>query len=112
MSRQDSQQRWKSFTEEFEIAGNQLVDRITQLLRDGNVRRLRVRSESGEIYLDIPLTAGAIGGGVVALAAPWLALLGAVAGVLARVRIEVVRQEAEDEASEGKASKSDADIDI
>jgi hypothetical protein len=32
-------------------------------------------------------------GGVVALAAPWLAVLGAVAGLVARLKIEIVRHE-------------------
>ncbi|MDP1732608.1 MAG: DUF4342 domain-containing protein [Devosia sp.] len=97
MDEHDDKDRWKTFTEEIEIAGNQLVDRVTQLLKEGNVRLLRIRSENGDVFLEIPLTIGAVTGGVVALAAPWLAVLGAVAGLLARVKIEIVRQERPDE---------------
>jgi len=93
MDEDNNKNRWKTFTEEIEIAGSQLVDRVTQLIRDGNVRLLRIRSENGDIFLEIPLTVGAVTGGVVALAAPWLAVLGALAGLLAKVRIEIVRQE-------------------
>lgn len=93
MDENDNKNRWKTFTEEIEIAGNQLVDRVTQLLKEGNIRLLRIRSESGDVFLEIPLTIGAVTGGVVALAAPWLAVLGALAGLLAKVKIEIVRQE-------------------
>jgi hypothetical protein len=87
------QDPWKTFTEEIEIAGHQLVDTVTKLIAEGNIRRIRVRSQKGDVYLDVPLSVGAVTGGVVALAAPWLAVLGAVAGLLTRVKIEVVRQE-------------------
>lgn len=81
----------RTFTEEFEIAGHQLLERIRELIAQGNVRTLRVKSESGDIFLEIPLTAGAIAGGVVALAAPWLAAIGAIAALATRVKIEIVR---------------------
>jgi len=83
--------RWKTFTEEVEIAGHQLIEEITRLISEGNVRKLRIRSENDDVVLEVPLTAGAAVGGVVVLAAPWLAILGALAGVLAKVKIEVVR---------------------
>ena len=85
--------RWKTFTEEVEVAGHQLVEEITRLIAQGNVRKLRVRSSNDDVVVEVPLTAGAVVGGVVVLAAPWLALLGALAGVLAKVKIEVVRDE-------------------
>lgn len=82
---------WKSFTEEVEIAGRHLVDEVTRLISEGNVRKLRVRSANDDVVLEVPLTAGAVIGGVFVLGAPWLAILGALAGVLAKVKLEVVR---------------------
>ena len=108
MDEDNNKNRWKTFTEEIEIAGNQLVDRVTQLLKEGNVRLLRIRSENGDVFLEIPLTIGAVTGGVVALAAPWLAVLGAVAGLLAKVKIEIVRQE---EIKPGEEDEDDEDDD-
>ena len=93
MAEQDGGNRWKTFSEEVEVAGHQLVDKITKLIAEGNVRKLRIRSENGDINLEIPLTAGAVVGGVFVLGAPWLAILGAIAGLLARVRIEIVRDQ-------------------
>lgn len=85
--------RERSFTEEFEIAGHQLIARIKELLAEGNVRTLRIKTENGDVFLEIPLTAGAIAGGVVTLAAPWLAAIGAIAALATRVKVEIVRND-------------------
>jgi len=91
MTTQDPKDR--RFGEEIEIAGHQLIERIKELLAEGNVRTLRIRAESGQVFLEIPLTAGALAGGVVVLTAPWLAAIGALAGLAAKVRIEVIRND-------------------
>lgn len=89
----DKKDRWKTFTEEVEVAGQHLVDEVTKLIAEGNVRKVRIRSQNDDVVLEVPLTAGAVIGGVVVLTAPWLAILGALAGLLVRVRLEVVREE-------------------
>lgn len=93
--RQDRKDRsqWDTFTEEVEIAGRHLVEEVTKLIAEGNVRKLRVRSSNDDVVIEVPMNAGVVAGGVVVLAAPWLAILGALAGVLAKVRLEVVRVE-------------------
>jgi hypothetical protein len=83
-------ERRRTFTEE--IAGSHLVERIKELIAEGNARAIRVRTEDGKIFLEIPLTAGAITGGVVALAAPWLVILGALAALVTRVKVEIVHE--------------------
>jgi hypothetical protein len=105
------QDPWKTFTEEIEIAGHQLVDTVTKLIAEGNIRRIKVRSQKGDVFLDIPLSFGAVTGGVVALAAPWLAVLGAVAGLLTRVKIEVVRQEPRSDETADKATSQEPKVD-
>lgn len=82
---------WETFTEEIEVAGHKLVEEITRLISEGNVRKLRVRSSNDDVMIEVPLTGSVVVGGVVVLAAPWLAILGGLAGVLAKVKIEVVR---------------------
>lgn len=93
---ESSKNAWKTLTEEVEVAGHQLVDEINKLLAEGNVRKLQIQSQQGDVYLNIPVTAGAVAGGVVVLAAPWLALIAAIAAVVAKVRIEIVRDVAPD----------------
>lgn len=82
----------KTFTEEIEIAGDQLIERIKEIIAEGNVRQLRLKASDGDIVLETPLTVGVVAGGVVALAAPWLAVLGVIAALVTRVTVEVVRE--------------------
>ncbi len=55
------------------------------------MRQIRISDADGDVYLETPLTIGAIAGGVVVLAAPWLAILGVIAGLVTNVRVEIVR---------------------
>jgi len=107
MNEEQKKDGWKTFTEEIEVAGSQLVEEVTRLIAEGNVRKLRLRSRNDDVVLEVPLTAGAVVGGVVVLAAPWLAILGALAGLLAKVRIEVIR-DADGDGKDDLIDKSDA----
>lgn len=84
----------KTFTEQLEVAGNQLVDQVQDLVKQGNVRKLIIRTSDDKELMQVSLTVGAIAGGALAMAAPWLAALGAIAALVARVKIEIVREEA------------------
>lgn len=88
---EDQKSSRKAFTEEIEVSGQQLAEQVTRLLKEGNMRQLQIRSENGDVYVKVPLTAGAIVGGVMVIATPWLALIGAIAGLAAKVRIEIIR---------------------
>lgn len=92
MTEDNNQSQWKSFSDQIEIAGHKLIEAVTGLVNEGNVRTLRIRTEAGPVFMEIPLTAGAITGGVVVLTAPWLAAIGAIAGLAAKVHIEIVRE--------------------
>jgi hypothetical protein len=81
----------KTWHEEIRIAGNDLLTKVKELIKEGNVHRLIVKNAEGKILLEIPLTAGVVAGGVLTLVAPVLAALGAVAGLLAEIKLEVVR---------------------
>jgi hypothetical protein len=87
----EPERRERTWSEEIVVAGGELVERVKQLVREGNVRRLVVRKASGEVLLEIPLTAGVAVGGAVTLLAPVLAALGALAALLTEVKLEVVR---------------------
>lgn len=83
---------WKTFAEEIEVSGQHLLGEVNRLIAEGNVRTLVVKADDGRVFLTIPLTAGAVAGGLVALSAPWLAILAAVAGIVGRVKIEIIRE--------------------
>jgi hypothetical protein len=100
MSEQTPNNDSKTFTEEIEIAGNQLVEQVKSLVEEGNVRQLRITSADKKLELEMPLTIGILAGGAVALAAPWIAVLGAFAALVVRAKIEVVREIKTDEVVE------------
>ena len=83
----------KTWVEEIEVAGEELVGRVKQLAADSRVKRIRVVEPDGDIALEIPLTYGAIAGGAVVIAAPVLAVVGTLAALVAKVRIEIVHEE-------------------
>lgn len=74
----------------WEVRGKELVDKVLQLLHEGNVTSIRILHGGKQIFV-IPVTAGVIG----TLLAPKLALLAAAACLFTRCRIEVQREEEE-----------------
>ncbi len=84
----------RTWTEEIEVAGEELIANVKRLAAEGKVSRIRLIEPDGDIVLEMPLTIGAIAGGAVVIAAPLLAILGAVAAFVSKVRLEVVRNEA------------------
>ena len=91
----DNQGGKRNFNEELEVAGSQLVERVKELIEEGNVRRLIIRNPDGRTLIEIPLTFGAVAGGALLIFYPVLAGLAAVGALLARVKIEIVREEPE-----------------
>ena len=80
-------------TENLEVDGVDLLSQIKQKIEEGNVRRIRITEPDGDIVLDIPLTVGAIAGGALVLAAPALALIGVIAAMVSKVKLEITRDE-------------------
>lgn len=87
----DSQPSSTTWTEEIEVAAGQVIDRVQELIREGNVRRLIIKHD-GNVILETPLTIAAIAGVATLYAAPILAALGALAGLVARVQIVIERE--------------------
>jgi hypothetical protein len=77
--------------EEFKVLGRELVDKIQELIHEGNIRRIIIRDDQGHTYMEIPLTLAAVG----AIVAPVLAAVGAIAAHLAHwtIVVERVREE-------------------
>jgi len=79
-------------TEKFTVDGSQIVDKVKELIHQGNIRRVRL-IHKGRALIDIPLTAGVGVTAVTVLAAPVLAAIGAVAALVTECTIEVERTE-------------------
>ena len=78
--------------EKFTVSGSQLVDKVKQLIHEGNIRKVRLLHE-GRTVLEIPLTIGAPAAAIGIMVAPVLAALGAFAALVTECTIEVERIE-------------------
>ncbi len=74
--------------EEYRVRGEDLLGRIKELVREGNVRRITIRSEEGNALIEIPLAIGVVG----AMLLPVWAAVGAVAALVANCTIQVERR--------------------
>jgi hypothetical protein len=77
----------KSVVERLEVASDELVQTVKDLIREGNVRRITVKNAEGRVLMDLPLTAGIVG----VLLLPVWATLGAIAALAGGFKIEVER---------------------
>lgn len=82
---------FKVVYEEFKIRGKELVDKVGELIREGNVRRIIVKDEKGNTFIEIPLTVATVG----VVAAPVLAGLGTIAALIAHFTLGVERVQQE-----------------
>ncbi|WP_373355989.1 DUF4342 domain-containing protein [Pseudoroseicyclus sp. CXY001] len=84
-------QNSETVTEEVEVSTDNLMDKVKAWAKDASVKRIRIKEPDGDIAVDLPLTFGALAGGALVLAAPALAIVGAVIGAFAKVKVEIVR---------------------
>ncbi len=75
--------------EEFKVSGEDLLRTVKELIKAGNARKIIIKNEKGESILEIPLTIGAVG----AVLLPALAAVGAIAALIAKCTIVVVKKE-------------------
>ena len=59
--------------EEIKVFGHELADKVKTLIHEGNVRRVIIKDEHGNTFVEIPVTVAAVG----AVFAPVLAAVGA-----------------------------------
>src|SRR5207247_2352979 len=94
-----SQAPQQGFWERVTVTGDQLAEKVSELIHEGTVRHLVIKHGENTV-LEIPVTFGVIG----AVLAPTLAAVAAVGALLTHCTIEVNRTEpaaAEDATKEG-----------
>jgi prepilin-type N-terminal cleavage/methylation domain-containing protein len=80
---------FQKVVEEFQVMGSNLVDKVKELIHEGNVQRIIIKNEQGFTLVEIPVTLAAIG----LIAAPILAAVGAIAGIVTKCTLVVERRE-------------------
>jgi hypothetical protein len=76
-------------TEEFRVSGEEVLAKVKELIREGNVRRVAIKNEEGRTLIDIPLMLGVVG----AVLAPQAAAIGAIAALVTDCTIVVEKVE-------------------
>ena len=79
-------------SEKFTVSGSQLVDKVKQLIHEGNIRRVRIIHQ-GKTVLEIPLSIGAPAAAIGIMVAPVLAAVGAFAALVTECTVEVEKVE-------------------
>jgi len=78
--------------ESFNVSSKDLVDRVKKIIREGNVRKVRLIHKDN-VLVEIPLTIGAPAAAVGIIAAPALAAVAAIAAMVTECTVEVERAE-------------------
>lgn len=75
----------RSRYEEFRVSGDEILNKVKEIIHEGNVRRIILKDDQGKTFMEIPLTVGVVG----AIIAPVLAAVGAVAALASNLTIVV-----------------------
>lgn len=73
--------------ETFDVKGGHLVEKVKDLLHEGNVRRVIIRDADHKTVMEVPVTVGVVG----FIVAPTMAAIAALAALAADYSIEVER---------------------
>ena len=84
---------FKTFQEEFQTTGTHLLQRVQELIEAGNIRRIIIKDQHNKTLIEMPLTIGVVSGAVLTAFALPLVAIGAVAALVAQVKIIVERYE-------------------
>lgn len=75
--------------EEFKLSSSSVIDKVKQLLKQSNVRKIIIKSDDGRSLIEIPLTVGVVGGVVGAITVPLFTVLAVVGVFAARLTIVI-----------------------
>lgn len=78
--------------EKYRVAGEKLLSKVKELLKEGNVRRITIKNDEDKTLIEIPLTFGVVGAAIF----PVWAAVGAIAALVTDCSIEVERHQPED----------------
>ena len=69
--------------EEIKVQANDLVEKVKQLIHEGNVRRIIIKDHNGATFMEIPLSVATLS----VIAAPILAAVGAIAAAISDFKV-------------------------
>lgn len=78
------------WTDNISGAGNEVLEKLKRIVKMGNVTKILLKRD-GQVVLNIPVTAGAIG----AMLSPPVAMAGVLTALVTKCRIEIVKTDGE-----------------
>lgn len=78
----------KTTQENIKVSGENLIKKVKELIKEGNVRKIAIKDKKGKTLIEFPLTIGVVG----AVLAPVLAAVGAIAALVTECTISVERE--------------------
>jgi hypothetical protein len=75
--------------ETFKVQGEKVLNKVKELVKEGNVRKISIHEKDGKELMSFPLSLGVVG----AVFAPVLAAVGALAALIGECSITVEREE-------------------
>lgn len=74
--------------EEFKVSGEDVIKKVKELVKEGNIRKIIIKNEEGKTLVEFPLTIGVVGAALL----PVWAAIGAIAALLAKCTIVVEKR--------------------
>lgn len=84
-----TQKSKKTTQQTFKVNGEELLQKVKELLHEGNVRKITILDKNGKELMRLPLTLGVLGTAI----APVLAAVGAMAALITECTISVEKEE-------------------
>lgn len=75
-------------TEEFKVSGNDIMKKIKELIREGNIRKITIKDRDGKSIAEFPLTIGVVGTVIL----PVLAAIGTIIALVTECTISVEKE--------------------
>ena len=68
---------------------DEMIAKVEELIKDGNLRRIIIRDQDEEVFIEIPVLFGAI----LTIAAPFVTAIGVIAGYAANFSVEIIKKD-------------------
>lgn len=86
---ENKKEKVKTMKEEFKASGKEVLEKIKKIVKEGNVRRIIVKSDKGNTIIEFPLTVGVVGAALL----PIWAAIGTILALVANCTIVVEKEE-------------------
>jgi hypothetical protein len=88
MAEEEKKTEEKKNEETFRLSGAEIWDKVNEVVKEGNARRIVIKNDKDEVLIEFPLTVGAVG----LVLAPVFAAVGAIAALAMKCTIVVERK--------------------